>query len=183
MSTIGNAFPLCFAITGDNETGTHKVVMCIPCNLGIKQQNLILACTQPMKDVVTKKRRLSLAGRQPRISPVSGSFPTVGSVRIEFIHLLDHITLFYIASPGNYFSLNISTTWKDTRGDVHYFMYATISRENLSYTWWRHQMEAFSALLAFCEGNPPVTGELSTQRPATRSFDVLFDLRLRYLMY
>ena len=23
--------------------------------------------------------------------------------------------------------------------------------------WWRHQMETFSALLALCEGNPPVT--------------------------
>ena len=27
------------------------------------------------------------------------------------------------------------------------------------WTWWRHQMEAFSALLAFCAGNSPVTGE------------------------
>ena len=26
-------------------------------------------------------------------------------------------------------------------------------------TWWRHQMEIFSALLAFCAGNSPVTGE------------------------
>ena len=25
--------------------------------------------------------------------------------------------------------------------------------------WWRHQMETFSALLAFCAGNLPVTGE------------------------
>ena len=25
-------------------------------------------------------------------------------------------------------------------------------------TWWHHQMEKFSALLALCEGNPPVTG-------------------------
>ena len=24
--------------------------------------------------------------------------------------------------------------------------------------WWRHQMETFSASLALCEGNPPVTG-------------------------
>ena len=40
------------------------------------------------------------------------------------------------------------------------------------YIWWRHQMEAFSALLAICAGNSPVTGELSTQRPATRGFDV-----------
>ena len=27
------------------------------------------------------------------------------------------------------------------------------------FTWWRHQMKAFSALLAFCVGNSPVTGE------------------------
>ena len=26
-------------------------------------------------------------------------------------------------------------------------------------TWWRHQMEAFSALLVICEGNSPVPGE------------------------
>ena len=39
-------------------------------------------------------------------------------------------------------------------------------------------METFSALLAFCAGNSPVTGEFSTQQPVTRSFDVFFDLRL-----
>ena len=43
---------------------------------------------------------------------------------------------------------------------------------------WRLQMETFSALLAICAGNSPVTGEFPTQRPVTRSFDVLFDLRL-----
>ena len=46
------------------------------------------------------------------------------------------------------------------------------------FTWWRHQMEAFSALLALCEGNSPVTGGFPSQRPVTRSFDVFFDLRL-----
>ena len=44
--------------------------------------------------------------------------------------------------------------------------------------WWRHQMETFSALLAICAGNSPVTGELPAQRPVTRSFDVFFGLRL-----
>ena len=47
---------------------------------------------------------------------------------------------------------------------------------NLS-TWWHHQMETFSALLALCVGNSPVPGEFPAQRPVTRSFDVLFDLR------
>ena len=44
--------------------------------------------------------------------------------------------------------------------------------------WWRHQMETFSALLALCVGNSPVTGEFPSQRPVTRSFGVFFDLRL-----
>ena len=39
-------------------------------------------------------------------------------------------------------------------------------------------METFSALLALCAGNSPVTGEVPTLRPVTRSFDVFFDLRL-----
>ena len=38
--------------------------------------------------------------------------------------------------------------------------------------------ETFSAFLALCAGNSPVTGEFLAQRPVTRSFDVLFDLRL-----
>ena len=49
-------------------------------------------------------------------------------------------------------------------------------------SWWRHQMEACSAFLALCAGNPPVTAGLPPQRPVTRNFDVLFiyffDLRL-----
>ena len=43
---------------------------------------------------------------------------------------------------------------------------------------WRHQMETFSALLAICAGNSPLTSEFPAQRPVTRSFDVFFDLRL-----
>ena len=39
-------------------------------------------------------------------------------------------------------------------------------------TWWRHQMETFSALLV------TGPGELPTQRPVTQSFDAFFDLRL-----
>ena len=39
-------------------------------------------------------------------------------------------------------------------------------------------METFSALLAICAGNSPVTGEFPAQRPVTWSFDVFFDLRL-----
>ena len=45
---------------------------------------------------------------------------------------------------------------------------------NCSYSWWRHQMEIFSALLALWA----VTGEFPAHRPVTRSFHVFFDLRL-----
>ena len=45
-------------------------------------------------------------------------------------------------------------------------------------SWWRHQMETISALLAICAGISPVTGEFTAQRPVTRSFDVFFDLYL-----
>ena len=49
----------------------------------------------------------------------------------------------------------------------------------LEAAWWRHQMATFSALLALCTGNlPPVTGEIPSQRPVTRSLDASFDLRL-----
>ena len=42
------------------------------------------------------------------------------------------------------------------------------------FTWWRHQIETFSALLALCVGNSPVTGEFPSQRPVTGSFGVFF---------
>ena len=45
------------------------------------------------------------------------------------------------------------------------------------YTWRRHHMETFSALLVLCTGNSPVTGQFPSQRPVTRSFGVFFDLR------
>ena len=45
-------------------------------------------------------------------------------------------------------------------------------------SWWRHNMETFSASQALCEKNSPVTGEFASQRPVTRSIDVFFDLCL-----
>ena len=44
--------------------------------------------------------------------------------------------------------------------------------------WWHHQMETFSVILALCAGNSPVTDDFLSQRPVTRSFDVLLDLNL-----
>ena len=49
---------------------------------------------------------------------------------------------------------------------------------NKDISWWRHQMETFSALLAICTGNSPVPGEFPAQRPVTRSLHVFFDLHL-----
>ena len=49
-------------------------------------------------------------------------------------------------------------------------------------SWWRHQIETFSALLALCAGNSPVAGEFPTQRSVKWSFDVFFDLRLNKLL-
>ena len=46
-------------------------------------------------------------------------------------------------------------------------------------SWWRHQMETFSALLALCKGNSSVTGEFPSQSPVlARSCNVFFDLHL-----
>ena len=45
-------------------------------------------------------------------------------------------------------------------------------------SWWRHQMETVSALLAPCAGNSSVTGEFPAKGPVTWSFEVFFDLRL-----
>ena len=49
---------------------------------------------------------------------------------------------------------------------------------NTHFTWWRQQMETFSALLAICAGNSPMTGEFLAQRSVTQGFDVSFDLSL-----
>ena len=45
-------------------------------------------------------------------------------------------------------------------------------------TWWRPQIETFSALLALCERNPPGNGGFRSQQLVVRRFHVFFDLRL-----
>ena len=44
-------------------------------------------------------------------------------------------------------------------------------------TWWRHQMETFSALLAFVQGIL-CSRRIPTKKASDASFDVFFDLRL-----
>ena len=53
-----------------------------------------------------------------------------------------------------------------------------IVKLHLYLSWWRHQMETFSELLAICAGNSPITGEFPAQRSVMQSFDVFFDLHL-----
>ena len=62
--------------------------------------------------------------------------------------------------------------------DEQVLMQIYLLSTGLSPSWLRNQLETFSALLAICAGNSPVTGEFRAQRPVTRSFDVFFDLRL-----
>ena len=49
---------------------------------------------------------------------------------------------------------------------------------SFQYSWWRHQMDTFSVLLAICAGNSSLTGDFPSQRPVTRSFDIFFDLSM-----
>ena len=51
-----------------------------------------------------------------------------------------------------------------------------VSNIGKAISWWRHQMETYSALLAIFAGNSPVTSEFPAQRPVTRSFNVFSDL-------
>ena len=70
---------------------------------------------------------------------------------------------------------DLTSIIKDAGND---FTILTLDTQSINATWWRHQMETFSALLAICAGNSPVPVEFLAQRPVTRSFDVFFDLRL-----
>ena len=51
--------------------------------------------------------------------------------------------------------------WNSIRISLHIDQWSFIHITNRSQisTWWRHQMETFSALLALCEGDSPVIGE------------------------
>ena len=75
--------------------------------------------------------------------------------------------LFATRGPDSILRWYLTSTWSYDR---------PISTMKFPRSWWRHQMETFSALLALCAGNSPVTGEFPSQRPVTRSFYVFFDL-------
>ena len=60
----------------------------------------------------------------------------------------------------------------------HDITYPCPDRSQAMLSWWRHQRETFSALLALCAVNSRVTGQFPAQRLVTLSFVVFFGLRL-----
>ena len=70
----------------------------------------------------------------------------------------------------------------DPLSTLMYFVSQAVTQIHRAESWWRHQMETSSVLLAICAGNSPVPGEYPAQRPVTRSFDVFFDLRPNKLL-
>ena len=75
-------------------------------------------------------------------------------------------------------NLNPIFQYSKTRSHAWLILIGYDTARNRKISWWRHQVEAFSALLVLCAGNSPVTGEFPTQRAVTRTFDVFFELRL-----
>ena len=105
---------------------------------------------------------------------------------IQFVQSLEWISNFIwhcVMDVLVYFCLDLSQSnfepsrWKSSADWVPQiyvnYCFLQISSSDLTkmraYTWWRHQMEAFSALMAVCAGNSPVTGEFPAQRPVTRA--------------
>ena len=90
-----------------------------------------------------------------------------------------------------FFYMIYFATWTSYAGSIKYGYIAIVTIDigtdvvrcllssKPQHSLWRHKMETFTALLALCAGNSPVTGEIPSQRPVTRRFDVFFHLRLK----
>ena len=92
-------------------------------------------------------------------------------IKHPHLKLKMHVSIRYLEACWNY-SLHISLASVISHGwQWQWHEYDDI-------IWLRHQMEIFSALLAICAGNSPVTGEFPPQRSVKQSFDVFFDIRL-----
>ena len=96
-------------------------------------------------------------------------------MKFEYTVLLDIRNYTYIVIYPQY--ENQTRTEGFISSEVFAYV-AGILHSVLAIPWRRHQMETFSALLAICAGNSPVTGEFPAQRPVTRSFYVFFGLSL-----
>ena len=91
------------------------------------------------------------------------------------VHL---IPIHYILEVTNIYKWLGAEDWPEMLHLIVVYHHTQWNRCLFFTTLWRHQMETFSALLALCAGNSPAPGEIPAQRPVTRNFDVLLDLRL-----
>ena len=69
-------------------------------------------------------------------------------------------------------TLHFRSPWNKCPRDVTHIGFSWVHDRHRSIlvTWWRHQMETFSALLVLCAGNSLVADEFPSQRLVTRSF-------------
>ena len=105
-------------------------------------------------------------GAKPPTKPIATLLTVWNSVRYKFYYN------FYV------FMAEIYSKYYGSSSQRHFFpsqrrlkRALMISHKRNGSSWWRHQMETFSALLALCAGNSPLTSGFHSQRPATRSFD------------
>ena len=120
-----------------------------------------------------KTSKLRVTGLCEGNSPVTGEFPAQRASNAENVSIWwrhqgyiyntnsNRATNILIHVPAHVICCKVYETY------VFAVEVRTWTNNHLSRTWWRHQMEAFSALLALCAGNSPVTGEF----PHTKASD------------
>ena len=121
-----------------------------------------------------KTSKLHFTGFCEGNSPGTGEFPAQMASNGEMFHLMTSSWSTRNDKMQEVYTMKYMQGWSSN--PFHWCLSHHIS--NSMKTWCRHQMETFSALLALCAGNSPVTGEFPAQMPVTRSFEVFFDLRL-----
>ena len=132
-----------------------------------------------MVTCITNALELCLSCTKPSIYPCISCFSYQGSsVKTAFDslnHATKEIQQCHIMRwcPGFLIHVYLYYVWLCVNTCIPVFLL-----HHESAVWWRHQMETFSALLATCAGNSPISGEFPAQRPVKRSFDIFFDLRL-----
>ena len=107
--------------------------------------------------------------------------PTLSSMVVPQVVM----TIAFVATYDDNFSLtNISILMENRCWKMTFLIWINTHWEEelleivYNRSWWRYQMDIFSALLALCDGNPPVSGGFPSQRLVTWSFHVFFDLCL-----
>ena len=127
---------------------------------------------------ITKKTsKLCVIGLSKGNSPVTGEFPAQKASDAEYVsiwwrhHDIQHLSC-WIYSRNNKMMITF---------------YAISQPRDDTGTWSRRAKTCFMItssngsifrVTGLCAGNSPVTGEFPALRPVTRSFDVLFDMRL-----